>query len=102
MTIEKAIEILNANQHEGCHILFHEWELDETGESIHNGPFPDGECRSKFEAIAIAEKYERTAQKKSNLQRIRDNLTAAQKRKIAERVDELVLEELARRALEEE
>ena len=98
MTIEKAIEILNANQHNS----YTDWEHDEDNVCIRSAERGPLSFLTEWEAVAIAEKYERLAQKKSNLQRIRDNLSAAQKRKIAERVEELVLEELARRALEEE
>jgi len=97
MTIEKAIEILNANQHNS----YDDWEHDEGDVCVRSLERGLNCFLTEWEAVAIAEKYERLAQKKSNLQRIRDNLSAAQKRKIAERLEELVVEELARRALEE-
>lgn len=59
MTLDRAIEILNERKHRG----HSEWERDQiTGdpESLCvTGPDPHSDLLTPFEAVAIAEKYER-------------------------------------------
>jgi hypothetical protein len=58
MTLERAVEILNEREHNGCA----EWWLDRIGgRGLAVGGHHDAEVFSEFEAIAIAEKYAREA-----------------------------------------
>lgn len=55
MTLEQAVEILNRERHNNSD----GWFLDSRSRLVEDGGFSSDDMFSEFEAIAIAEKYER-------------------------------------------